>query len=224
MQQAWSLEKLIFFLFVIAMKNLIDKINDLKDSEVRATVNKRIRDFKKLRSKGNDFWFSELCFCILTANSKAETALNIQLELGSNGFLNKPHHEIIKCIKKNKHRFHNTKSGYIVEARKYKKIKNILKRESDPRELLVRTVRGIGWKEGSHFLRNVGYTCYAILDRHILTLLFDYNLIDKKPETLNKKTYFQIEEIFRNLAKRLNLTCAELDLYMWYMQTGRVLK
>jgi len=83
---------------------------------------------------------------------------------------------------------------------------------------LVKNVKGVGYKEASPFLRNVGYFDVAILDRHILTLMNE----DKK--ALSKKRYLKIENKFRQLASKLGMSCAELDLYMWYIETGWVLK
>jgi len=41
---------------------------------------------------------------------------------------------------------------------------------------------------------------------------------------LNKKTYLKIEEKLRTIADKLKLTLAEFDLYLWYLETGKVLK
>ena len=78
-------------------------------------------------------------------------------------------------------------------------------------------------KESSHFLRNVGYKNYAILDRHIVGLLAE-NKIITLPKTLTKNRYLEIEKKFNSLAKQLNMTPAELDLYMFYLKTNEVLK
>jgi len=91
------------------------------------------------------------------------------------------------------------------------------------REWIVRNVKGLGYKEASHFLRNIGFTQYAIIDFHIIDLLLKYKLIEK-PKTLSKTKYLEIEELLRQIAKKLNLNLAELDLYMWYMETGKILK
>ena len=131
---------------------------------------------------------------------------------------------MIKCIKRNKHRFHNNKTKYIVEARKYKNIKTILVKEDDPREWLVKHIKGLGYKESSHFLRNVGYTDYAIVDRHILNVLLDNKVIKEKPLSLNKKVYLEIEGKLALIGKKLKMNQAKLDLYLWYIKTGKVLK
>lgn len=203
---------------------LIKDVKALQNSPVSKLVDKTLNDFTLLGKKGNNEWFSELCFCILTANSKAQTAINIQKELGFKGFSTFSQEDIANTIRRNGHRFHNNKSKFIVQARDHMNIKSILNQESDPRAWLVKNIKGIAWKESSHFLRNLGYTNYAILDRHIINLLHDMGYLNEKPKSLNKQTYEDIEILFQALAKKLNMTCAQLDLYMWKLKTGTILK
>jgi len=204
--------------------SLYSEIRSLRKSEVFRLVRKRLREFQKMGRKGNKDWFSELCFCILTANSKAHTALAIQHKLGCVGFLSASKKQLTRTIRENKHRFHNIKAGFIVNARPFRNIKDILKKEKDPRRWLVTNIKGIGWKESSHFLRNVGYTDYAILDRHILNLMLENKIIRKKPKSLNEKNYLAIEKKLERFAKKLRMSQAELDLYMWFLKTNKVLK
>ncbi|MBW2998059.1 N-glycosylase/DNA lyase [Candidatus Woesearchaeota archaeon] len=205
--------------------SLISDIKKLRKSEISKTVNKRLKEFKTLSKKGNNEWFSELCFCILTANSKAETAIQIQKNIGAKGFLTLSLSKLTQEIKKVGHRFHNNKAKYIIEARKYSKIKDLVKKElkenKDPREFIVKKVKGIGWKESSHFLRNVGFSDYAILDRHILNMMCESKIIKEKPKILNEKNYFEIEKKFKKI---ININADELDLYVWYLKTNKVLK
>ena len=70
-------------------------------------------------------------------------------------------------------RFRNVKSENIAIARKFFKENSLsekLKEDTfEIREWLVENVRGMGYKESSHFLRNIGLgENIAILDRHIL--------------------------------------------------------
>ncbi|OIO63042.1 N-glycosylase [Candidatus Woesearchaeota archaeon CG_4_10_14_0_2_um_filter_33_10] len=210
--------------------DLINDIGKLRNSELSKTIDKRLKEFESFKNKNTKEWFSELCFCILTANSKAVTGLKIQDELKAKGFCEYSHDLIRETIRKNKHRFHNNKANYIVSARVHINIKDKIKKitkqkgEHEAREWLVKNVKGLGYKEASHFLRNVGYKSLAILDRHILSLMEESGFIKEKPKTLNKKNYFEIEEIFKKIAEILKMSCAELDLYMWYMKTGEVLK
>ena len=88
----------------------------------------------------------------------------------------------------------------------------------------MKNIKGLGYKEASHFMRNVGYNNLAILDRHILNLMLEQGYLRAKPKTLTRKTYFEIEQKFKKIADGLRMSMAELDLYMWYMKTGEVLK
>ena len=206
------------------MKELINQIKKLRKSKVKRTIDRRLKEFSSFKNKGNKEWFCELCFCILTANSKAKTAIAIQNEVTASGFCTMCLNDLRGAIKRNKHRFHNNKAKYIVEAREHLDIKDRIKKLvakdglAGAREWLVKNVKGLGYKEASHFLRNVGYFDVAILDRHILGLLGE----DKR--ALTRKRYLDIEARFRQLANRLSMSCAELDLYMWYIKTGIVLK
>jgi len=205
---------------------LAKSIEKLKSSEVGELVAERMREFKEVRGKGNEIWFSELCFCILTANSTAKLGLKIQGELGD-GFLNLPIGELTRRLKGLGHRFYNKRAEFIVSARRYSRIKDIITEfpeTQQAREWLVENVYGIGWKEASHFLRNVGFDDVAILDRHILSLLQENEIIKEAPKTLTRRRYLEIEGLFKDLARKVNLSPAELDLYMWCMKTSCVLK
>ncbi len=208
------------------MSVLYDELNKLRESEIRKLVEARLNEFKKIGRSSNERWFSELCYCILTANSKARSAMKIQESIGAEGFLNLDFEGLKKVIINNNHRFPNTKATYIIDARQYSNIKEILNSipsSKAKREWLVSNIKGIGYKEASHFLRNVGLFDLAILDRHILSLLQYYHFI-KIPKSLNKKNYLRIESVMESIAKKVGMELGELDLYMWYMKTGEVLK
>tara|TARA_Y100000310_G_scaffold261214_1_gene270474 strand:- start:733 stop:1356 length:624 start_codon:yes stop_codon:yes gene_type:complete len=205
---------------------LISELEGLRESSIKGIVDKRLEEFSKLGERGNDEWFCELCFCLLTANARASSAMKIQAEIGKEGFLKSPQENISLTIRKNKHRFHNNKAKYIVGAREFSEIKDILSgmSEVEAREWIVENVKGLGMKEASHFLRNTGSKGLAILDRHILNLMFDRGYLLERPKSLSGKKYLEIEETFNMIASNLGMNSAELDLYMWYMKTGIVLK
>jgi len=208
------------------IKNLFDSVEKLKNSEVKKIVDTRIKEFEEIGKKSSNEIFKELCFCILTANFNAEKSIKIQKEIDC-GFLALNEPQLTKKLEELGHRYPNARAKYSIEARIYKdSLKDIIKSFNDKNELrewLVNNVKGIGYKEASHFLRNIGYTNFAILDFHIIDLLVKYNLI-KKPKTLTKRKYFEIEVILKEIARKLNLSLAELDLYLWYMETGKILK
>jgi N-glycosylase/DNA lyase len=207
------------------MKDLIEKIEELKDSNISNIINKKINEFKNINKTSNNELFSELCFCILTANYNAEKCINIQNEMG-NQFLFLKEEDIAKKLKEFGHRFPNNRAKYIAESTKHNDIlKNLVchSKDTEIREWLVKNVKGLGFKEASHFLRNIGFENLAIIDFHIIDLLVEHNLI-KKPKSINKKRYLEIENSLKKIAKETNLTLAELDLYLWYMETGKILK
>jgi len=208
---------------------LSDTLVDLKVSPVSVAVKERLAEFKLLNTLAEDEWFSELCFCILTANSSAKKGMQIQTELGD-GFATLPKKELSKELKRLGYRFFNKRAEYIIEARKHspglkKNIQKLAKKDTRAaREWLVANVKGLGYKEASHFLRNVGYTDVAILDRHILRTMAETEMIPEVPKSLNRVQYLTYENVLRLVAYRLKLSLAALDLYLWYLKTGKVLK
>jgi N-glycosylase/DNA lyase len=208
------------------MKKLLESIENLKKGEVKKSIDQRTEEFRELGKKPSSEIFKELCFCILTANFNAEKGIKIQQEIGE-GFLTLPEGQLSKRLKELGHRYPNTRAKYIAEARKYRDLlEDIAKSSGDGNELrewLVKNVRGLGYKEASHFLRNTGCTNFAIIDFHIVDILSKHGLIEK-PKTVTKGKYIEIEKFLKKIAEKLNLNLAELDLYLWYMETGKVLK
>ena len=208
---------------------LSDTLVDLKVSPVSVAVKERLAEFKLLNTLPEDEWFSELCFCILTANSSAKKGMQIQTELGD-GFATLPQKKLSKELKRLGYRFFNKRAEYIVEARKHspnlkKNIQKLAKKDTrTAREWLVANIKGVGYKEASHFLRNVGYTDVAILDRHILRTMAETGMIPEVPKSINRVQYLTYENVLRLVAYRLKLSLAALDLYLWYLKTGNVLK
>ena len=205
--------------------DLINKIEDLKNSKISNVINSRINEFKDLNKESNEDLFKEICFCILTANFSAERSIKIHDELNE-CFLKETEKDLSKKLKEYGHRFPNTRANYISESLKCKNdLSKVIKfhDKNQIRDWVVKNVKGLGYKESSHFLRNIGFDDYAIIDFHIIDLLEDYNII-VRPKTLSKKKYIEIEDKLRKIANETNMTLAELDLYLWYMETGKILK
>ena len=206
-------------------QSLVEKILELKKEKIRKTIDSRIKEFRDYKKNPGDL-FVELCFCITTANCAAESCIRIQQEIGE-GFNELPEKKLSAKLKNLGYRFPNKRAAYIVSARKHREdLAEKIRRGDDEKEIrewLVENVKGLGYKEASHFLRNVGYPDLAIIDFHILDILARHGIIEE-PKTLTKKKYLEIEQALRNLAKETGLTLSELDLYLWYMETGKVLK
>jgi len=207
------------------MNELTKEIELLKQSKTKSIIDNRIKEFKEINRNSNDELFNEMCFCILTANYNAEKTIRIQNEIG-NDFCNGSKDTLCNKLKEYGHRFPNARADYILCSRRYKnKLDHIIKNTNhNPlREWIVKNIKGLGFKEASHFLRNIGFDDYAIIDFHIVDLLVKYNII-QRPKSLTKKKYLEIEETLRKIAEKTNLTLAKLDLYLWYMETGKILK
>jgi N-glycosylase/DNA lyase len=207
------------------MEELINKIENLKQSEIAKIIEKRIVEFKNINKNSNEELFKEICFCLLTANYNAEKSIKIQNEIGE-CFLTDSKEELTTKLKQHGHRFPNARAEYISESLKCKDKLNEVVKFPDKKALrdwIVNNVKGLGYKEASHFLRNVGFDDYAIIDFHIIDILVDNGIITK-PKTLTKKRYLEIENILRKLANKTDLNLAELDLYLWYLETGKILK
>ncbi|WXG47347.1 MAG: N-glycosylase/DNA lyase [Candidatus Atabeyarchaeum deiterrae] len=210
----------------MVLEEVLESVRNLKQSDVRSLVESRLKEFEQNGRRTSNEIFKELCFCILAANFNAERSMKIQMQIGD-GFLFFQRGMLARKLRALGHRFPNTRAKYIVQAREYKdSLKEIIRsheNEDELREWLAENVMGIGYKESSHFLRNIGYNGLAILDFHIIDIMVRCGLIDE-PKTLTKRRYREIEGILRKVAERSSLELGELDLYLWYMETGRVLK
>jgi len=208
------------------MEKLIESINELQSQKISNLMEQRWKEFKKLGSKSNEEWFKELCFCILTANYSATLGIKIKKRIGD-GFVELNQEQLYEQLKKAGHRFGRRRTEYIMSARAYAhNIKDKVMSFRDgkrAREWVERSIYGLGMKESSHFLRNVGFDDVAIVDRHITNIMVEHNLISR-PNTITKRKYLQIEEIIKRISEETCIPMGKLDLYLWYMKTGKVLK
>lgn len=200
------------------MKSLIFLVENLKKSPIKEVIDVRLEEFKKTGEDENEI-FKELVFCILAAGTSSELASKTVEHLGEAIFSGTVK-EIQKKLKE-VYRFHTIRAPYIEVARSSLKLIDLS--HPEVRLHLVKNIKGIGLKEASHFLRNIGKFDYAIVDFHIVDVLVNHGILEK-PKTMTPKKYFEIENILKELAQKTNTTLGELDLYLWYSETGKVLK
>jgi N-glycosylase/DNA lyase len=197
--------------------------------EYRALKPKIRARLKEFREVSPDDYFYELCFCLCTPQSKAANALIVQSELMARNFREKPF-DITSLLSRpeNYIRFHNTKSLNIHNALKiFPEVMKILDcnwKPIDKRNSICNLVRGIGMKESSHFLRNIGYPNLAILDRHILKNLVKCGLFESVPNISSVKNYLQVESAFAAFSKDCKISIDELDLLFWSNEAGEIIK
>jgi N-glycosylase/DNA lyase len=194
--------------------------------ERKDAIRQRLVDFARVPPEE---YFYELVYCLLTPQSSAVNASKAVERLRAAEFISKET-DPVPVLRHKSHyiRFHNTKSRHLREAKEtFPRIALKLCNGTPPHELrawLVANVRGLGWKEASHFLRNIGYRNCAILDRHILKNLKRYKVVGRIPKVLTAKRYRAIETRFALFARETGITMDELDLLFWSSETGEILK
>ncbi|MFC1807953.1 N-glycosylase/DNA lyase [Candidatus Omnitrophota bacterium] len=205
----------------------------LEYKKLKPNIRSRLKEFDNFKEANDDDIFSELAFCIFTPGSKAINGDKAVKELRRANLLFNGTKDKISGKLRGVVRFHNNKASYLVEARKaFKNGKGIcIKKRLNSRntlrtrDWLVENIKGLGYKEAGHFLRNIGLgQDIAILDTHILKNLKRYRVISKTPESISKKSYFDIEEKMRRFSKRVKIPLDELDLLFWSKQTGFIFK
>lgn len=203
-------------------------------AEIKPAIESRLDEFDRIWKYADDReLFIELAFCLMTPQSGARVcwkAINLLLE--KNLLFSGDYDDIREALKIV--RFRNNKAGYLMEAReKYagtgKETLRYYLKELDTviskRDWLVKNVKGIGYKEASHFLRNIGLgNELAILDRHILKNMKHLNIIDAIPKTISPNTYKELENKLIKFSKKIRIPADHLDFLLWYKETGDIFK
>ena len=189
-------------------------------------IQKRLQEFASVPRKD---YFYELVYCLLTPQSSAVNARKTVERLRQEEFHRKDFSPASILRNKSHYiRFHNTKAKHLTEAKtRFSDIEAVLASgytNEEQRSWLIDNVKGFGWKEASHFLRNIGRRDMAILDRHILKNLKLHRVIKSIPETLTPKRYRDIELRFRRFGNSIGKSMDELDLLFWARETGHILK
>ena len=204
------------------------EVDDLRRAYAgsRPAIRARLQDFARVPQEE---YLYELIYCLLTPQSSAVNAAKVVARLKEADFLSTDIDPSEILFRKEHYiRFHNTKARRLLEAKTNRDgILAALARESSPPEMrdwFVRNVKGLGWKEASHFLRNIGYRDLAILDRHILKNLRRHRIIRTVPKSLTPARYKSIERKFRRFARDVGIPMDELDLLFWSRETGEILK
>lgn len=200
-----------------AMDKLIGQILNL-ENKINKEINAKLKKFQRNKKLNSSGLFIELCFCIIVANGSIKQGLKAWKNIGAE-FLKLNKKQLAIKLKKQGIRFYNNKAGHIIYSRKlrdkiYQKLPT-----SDVRSWLVENVKGLGYKEASHFLRNLGFRNFAILDRHILKILITYKVINRF-KSLTPKKYLEIEEKLKKIAEKLRMNLAALDIYLFYLDAG----
>ncbi len=200
----------------------------------KTSIVKRLSEFRAVYQKGDRAIFEELCYCIMTAGSSAKMgmrtieALKDILHTGSEK-------ELQQRARENRVRFWRLRPSYIVRTREYlreacgMKLRPFLESFDCPdarRDFLAgnKSIKGLGYKEASHFLRNIGFPGYAILDKHILNSLREMGVIPQRMRPSGRAGYLAIEKKLMLFADEIGIDMDHLDLLLWSRKTGEILK
>jgi N-glycosylase/DNA lyase len=203
----------------------------LQYNPVKPQIEARLMDFRCIWEKASDEeLFLELAFCLLTPQSKAKTCWKAVERLNRKCMIDESEPAQISQ-ELGGVRFHQRKGEYICLARnmfRATSLRAMLAGFSNPtaaREWLVENVKGLGYKEASHFLRNIGLGQeLAILDRHILKNLVLLGVINEVPTSLSRRIYLEIEKKMTAFSQEANIPMSHLDLLLWYKEAGEVFK
>jgi N-glycosylase/DNA lyase len=202
--------------------------------ERKTMIKKRLLEFETVWRDGDDLRiFEELAFCILTAGASARMGLRC-IDSIRPILITGTEEEIFERIR-SIHIYPQARARYIVQTREYLKDKIGLRLKEaigsfqdrlKRRDFLAmdKGIKGIGFKEASHFLRNIGFKGYAILDRHIIKALGDFGIVDSDKPPSSRSRYIEIEERMRRFSEEIGIDMDELDLLLWSARTGEVLK
>jgi len=214
-------------------KELIDELR--RDySAKKPLIVKRLAEFRTVYEKGDRAIFEELCYCILTAGSSAKmgmrtvTALKDILRSGSEK-------ELQQRAQAHRLRFSRLRPSYIYHTREYldevcglklKRLIGSFDSRHERRDFFAKNkgVKGLGYKEASHFLRNIGFPGYAILDKHILNSLREMGVIGPRMRSTTRAGYLAIEKKLAQFANEIGIDMDHLDLLLWSRKTGEILK
>ena len=208
----------------------IQKVHADRGDEIR----RRLLEFENIWKRGTDadLW-EEMVFCFFTGGCSAKMGLR---SIGAVKTLlaDGEQPDLAKALT-GVHRYPNARSRYIIASRTFLREHCGMELRTkllsfdchyERRDWLVKEkgIKGLGYKEASHYLRNIGFSGYAILDKHVLRCLHELKIIDEPKPPNTRSTYLRVEEKLKQLAKRAEIDFDELDLVLWSMKTGEILK
>ena len=211
----------------------IEKIR-LAHAGRRREIRARLAEFAAVGKRGDDreLW-EEMVFCFFTGGCSARMGLR-SLEAVKPVLMTAGQDELARALT-GVHRYPNARSRYIVASRDFlnehcgMRLRSKLESFScgfERRDWLVgeKGIKGLGYKEASHYLRNIGYRGYAILDKHVLNSLAELKVIDDPKPPSTRSRYLTVEQNLKNFTDSIDIDFDEIDLVLWSMKTGVILK
>ncbi len=189
----------------------------------------------------HDLW-REFCLCVLSSRTRFELASEAVDRLERSGVLarmrakptNVHHAEVEAVLRPRKDGkvgargipFWRSRSAQLLGsaaalyAGRRKGLKSILLRIGDPervRSEFVSTLPGMGMKQASHFLQNIGFSRdLAIIDTHLLSFIIeDLMLIRFESHGVSERMYMDLERRVQRMAAANGFSLRQLDRAIW---------
>jgi len=174
-----------------------------------------------------------MVYCFFTGGCSARMGLN-SVEAVRHLLADGTHGDLMNALV-GVHRYPRARSRYIVESREFLiadcglRLRGRLAGFDDHyarRDWLVKEkrIKGLGYKEASHYLRNIGFKGYAILDKHVLNCMAELGVISNPKPPSTRSRYLDIEDKLRDFAAAVGINFDEMDLVLWSLKTGTILK
>ena len=202
--------------------------------ERRRDIQRRLSEFDAVWQKGTDahIW-EEMVYCFFTGGCSAMMGLR-SVEAVRHLLADGSQPELADALS-GVHRYPNARARYVAASRSFLQqdcgLRLRHKLDSfgcalERRDWLVREkgIKGLGYKEASHFLRNIGFKGYAILDKHVLKCLAELKIIESPKPPNTRSRYLTVEGKLRDLTDETKIDFDEMDLVLWSMKTGQILK
>lgn len=197
-------------------------------------IEERLDEFREVWRSGTDLrLWEEMVYCFFTGGCSARMGLK-SVEAVRPHLLEGSHESLTEALV-GVHRYPRARAGYVVASREFLRehcglrLRKKLESFTDPlerRDWLVKEkgIKGLGYKEASHYLRNIGFRGYAILDKHVLRCMHELGLIEAPKPPITRMRYLSVESTLKNFADQLKIDFDEMDLVLWSMRTGEILK
>lgn len=197
-------------------------------------ISERLHEFRSVLETSDDRRiFNELAFCILAAGTSAKMGINTVRQIED--IIHTADRKQLSARLRGIYRFYNVRAEYLVHTRNYLneqygfRLKELLLSFGDDTErrdflALNREIRGIGYKEASHFLRNIGFSGYSILDKHVVKSLYELGVLESPKPPSGRNRYLETEAVLRKFSLENGFDPDELDLLLWSEKTGEILK
>ncbi|MFA0769027.1 MAG: hypothetical protein OXFUSZZB_002355 [Candidatus Fervidibacter sp.] len=199
-------------------------------ARIRPQVLRRLDEFRATWERGDEAVFEELVFCLLAAGASALMGLK-GVETIRPVLWTASAEELAQLL--HFHLYPMARASYIVAVREVVqnelqgRLRDWLAQFADHlsrRDACVQKFKGIGYKEASHFLRNIGFRGYAILDKHIVRCLHVFGVLDSDKPPSTRKRYLDAEARYLAFAQQVGIDPDELDLTLWASRTGYIAK